>query len=269
MTVRTKICAGVAALALAGASSVAALRADPVHAHAYGMVVAQQHDHGAAPAADEAKPELAPDVEFALWISQVRGHLLIGNDLVKEKQWKAAYPHFQHPIEELYKVIEPRLATYQTPPFDTDLKALSDAVKARKQADYDAAWKAVADALARADAGLKAKQTNFETFMVTAAVETLKTSTEEYESALEKGRISKPVEYQDARGYIWQSERMIESIAPALEQKNAEALKQIRAGYADLKKTFPTAVPPKKPIKDLDTMKEQVFRIVAAAGKLM
>jgi len=269
MTAQTKICVGIAALAIAAALSVTALRADPAHAATHGIILAQQHDHGAAPAPDEAKPELAPDVEFALWISQVRGHLLIGNDLVKEGQWKAAFPHFQHPIEELYKVIEPRLAAYQTPPFDTALKALSDAVKARKQADYDTAWKNVADALAKADAGLKGKQTNFEAFMVTAAIETLKSSTEEYESALDKGRISKPVEYQDARGFIWQSERMIESVAPALEQKNADALKQVRAGYADLKKTFPTAMPPKKAVKDLDTMKAQVFRIVVAAGKLM
>lgn len=268
MTTQAKIWAVVSTLAIASGLSATALRADPADTAMHGMTLAQ-HDHATAPAPDEAKPELAPDVEFALWISQVRGHLLIGNDLVKEKQWKAAYPHFQHPIEELYKVIEPRLATYDTPPFLAALKALSDAVKDRKQAAYDAAWKEVADALAKADAGLKAKETNWDVFMVTAAIETLKSSTEEYESAIEKGRIAKPVEYQDARGFIWQSERMIESVAPALEQKNADALKQVRAGYADLKKVFPTAVPPKKPVKDLDAMKEQVFRIVASAGKLM
>jgi hypothetical protein len=234
------------------------------------LLVAQQHDHpAAAPEPDEAKPELAPDVEFALWISQVRGHLLIGNDLVKEKQWKAAYPHFQHPIEELYKVLAPRLAEYQAPPFDVALKALSNAVKARKQADYDTAWKAVSDALAKADDGLKAKQKDWPAFAVTASVETLKSSIEEYTSALEKGRITKPVEYQDARGFIWQSESMIESVASALEQKNAGALKQLRAAYADLKLIFPTPVPPKTPVKGLDAMKKDIGSIEAAAGPLM
>lgn len=259
-----------AALWLVAALPVAAPRAEAgsaIHAHATGIVVAQQHDRPGT--AEEAKPELPPDVEFALWISQVRGHLLIGNDLVKEAQWKAAYPHFQHPIEELYKVIEPRLADYKTPPFDAALKALSDAVKARKQADYDTALKSVADALAKADAGLKAKQANWESFAVRAAIETLKSSVEEYTSALAKGRIAKPVEYQDARGFIWESERMIESVAPALEKKDADALKQVRAGFAELKKTFPTAVPPMKPIKNLDAMKKQISRIEAAAGKLM
>ncbi len=258
--------AAVALIAAYGSPLVASSQArDGAH-----IVVAQTHDHNAAvPEADEPKPELAPDVEFALWISQVRGHLLIGNDLVKEKQWNAAYPHFQHPIEELYKVIAPRLAEYQAPPFDAALKALSDAVKARKQADYDTAWKTVADALAKADDGLKAKQKDWTTFAVTAALETLKSSIDEYTSALDKGRIAKPVEYQDARGFIWQSERMIESVAAALTQKNAAALKQVRAAYADLKTGFPTAMPPSKPVKDLAAMKKGVGRIETAAGPLM
>ena len=277
MTMRTNIGFGIAALMIAGGLAPTGLRADlagattehrrPARAAVQGIVLAQHNEHGAA--ADEAKPELAPDVEFALWISQVRGHLLIGNDLVKETQWKAAYPHFQHPIEELYKVIEPRLAAYQTPPFDAALKALSNAVKARKTADYQAAWKTVTDALAKADAGLKAKQTNWDAFTVTAAIETLKSSIDEYANAIDKGRISKPVEYQDARGFIWQSERMFESVASALEGQNADAVKQVRAGYAELKRTFPTAMPPQKPVKDLDAMKKDVFRIEAAAGKLM
>jgi hypothetical protein len=265
------VASGVCALLVAGALelSIGAPRAASAGAMpaGEGAIILAQHDHPAN--TDEAKPELAPDVEFALWVAQTRGHLLIGNALVKEGHWKGGYPHFQHPIEELYGVLKPRLADYQTPPFEDQLKALADAVKAQKMANYDAAWKNVVDALAKTDAGLKAKEKDWDTFMLRAAVETLKSSTEEYAGAIDKGRIDKPVEYQDARGFIWQSERMIESVAPALEKKNADALKAVRAGYAELKKTFPTAVPPRKPVKDHAAMIRDVERIVEAAGPLM
>ena len=99
--------------------------------------------------------------------------------------------------------------------------------------------KAVEDALAAADAGVKAKQQNWDGFVVETALELLKSATGEYEEAIVKGRIAKPVEYQDARGFVWQAEKMIESVAPALEKKDADALKQVRDGFAELKKAWP------------------------------
>src|SRR5882672_1116053 len=172
---------------------------------------------------------LPPDLDFALKIAQIRGHLLVGDELVKQGQWAAALPHFLHPSEELYGPIRGRLKDYQTPQFSSALKLLSNAVKAKKGGeDYDKAFKAVEEALTAADAGLKTKQPNWDSFAVETALELLKSSTGEYQQAIVKGRIAKPVEYQDSRGFVWQSEKMIESVAPALEKKSADALKHVR-----------------------------------------
>jgi hypothetical protein len=214
--------------------------------------------------------QLPPDLDFALKISQIRGHLLVGDELVKQGQWAAALPHFLHPSEELYGPIRGRLKDYQTPQFSSALKLLSNAVKAKKGGDdYDKAFKAVEEALSAADAGLKAKQPNWDSFAVETALELLKSSTHEYEEAIVKGRIAKPVEYQDARGYVWQSEKMIESIAPALEKKNADALKAVRDGFAELKKAWPAAMAPKTPVKDYAAVLSDVSRIELSVGKLM
>ena len=62
---------------------------------------------------------------------------------------------------------------------------------------------------------------------------------------------------------------MIEAVAPALQKKDAAALKGVRAGLAELKKVFPAAVPPRMPVKDHATMLAIVSRIELAAGKLM
>jgi hypothetical protein len=237
-------------------------------------VVAQHAGHNAdAGEGGESKglADLPPDLAFAARIALLRGHLLVGDELVKQQQWNAALPHFLHPGEEIYGDIKDQLADYKVPAFDASLKALSDAVKAKKGGnDYTKALKAVNDALAAADAGLKAKQSsNWSGFIVEAAVEALKTAAGEYQAAIVDGRIAKPVEYQDARGFIWQADRMIESVAPDLQKKDPAALRDVRAGLAELRKAFPSPMPPRAPVKDHGAVLADVSRVELAAGKLM
>jgi len=213
---------------------------------------------------------LPPDLDFAVKIAQIRGHLLVGDELVKEGQWNAAYPHFRHPTEELYGPLRERLKDYRTPPFEAALKALANAVKAKKGgSDYEQALKSVTDALDAADRGLREKQEKWDSFTIETALEVLKSATGEYRQAIVKDRIAKPVEYQDARGFVWQAERMITGVAPALEKKDAGALDQIRGVLADLKKAWPAAMPPPTPVKDYGAVLSDVSRIELAAGKLM
>jgi len=235
-------------------------------AHKQGGEQGESGDEGG----DKNKPQLPADLDFALKIAQIRGHLLVGDQLVKENQWAAALPHFLHPSEELYGPLRPKLKDYKTPPFATALKLLATIVKAKKGgADYADALKTVNDALAAADAGLKEKQKDWDAFTVETAIEVLKSATSEYQEAIVKGRIAKPVEYQDARGFVWQAEGMIEGIASALEQKDKDALAHVRAGFAELKKAWPTAMAPKMPVKDYGAVLGDVSRIELSAGKLM
>lgn len=214
--------------------------------------------------------KLPPDLDFALKIAQMRGHLLVGDELAKQGQWAAALPHFLHPSEELYGPIRGRLKDYNTPQFASALKLLATTVKQKKGGeDYEKAFNAVMEALAAADAGLKVKQQNWDSFQVETALELLKSATHEYEEAIVKGRIAKPVEYQDARGFVWQSEKMIEAVAPALEKKDADAVQKVRAGYAELKKAWPEAMAPKTPVKDYAAVLSDVSRIELSVGKLM
>jgi hypothetical protein len=213
--------------------------------------------------------KLPPDLDFALKIAQMRGHLLVGDQLVKEGQWAAALPHFLHPSEELYGPIRGRLKDYNTPQFATALKLLATTVKQKKGGeDYEKALKSVEDALASADTGVKAKQGS-DGFAVETALELLKSATHEYEEAIVKGRIAKPVEYQDARGFVWQAEKMIEGLSAALEKKDAAALKHVRDGFAELKKAWPAAMAPKTPVKDYAAVLSDVSRIELSVGKLM
>ena len=290
MKTRTRIWLGVGAFVIAGANPSAAegpvldplakagsvsdraltralqspMQVAAAKKHKQGGEGGEGGEEGGAKAA-----KLPPDLDFALKIAQMRGHLLVGDELVKDGQWAAALPHFLHPSEEIYGRIRGRLKDYNAPQFASALKLLATAVKSKKSGDdYAKAWKTVEDALGAADAGVKAKQQG-DGFVVESALELLKSATGEYQEAIVKGRIAKPVEYQDARGFVWQSEKMIEAVAPALDKKDADALRQVRAGYAELKKAWPAAMPPQKPVKDYAAVLSDVSRIELSVSKLM
>jgi len=298
MKTKTKIWLGVGAFVVAGASGAAAaemLAQDRLQSNEISdlaltwalastdVSAAKKHGHGEGASKKKQGGEggeggeeggakgakLPPDLDFALKIAQIRGHLLVGDELVQQDQWAAALPHFLHPGEELYGPIRGRLKDYNTPQFATALKLLATTVKQKKAGDdYAKALKGVEEALAAADAGVKAKQAG-DGFAVETALELLKSATHEYEQAIIKGRIAKPVEYQDSRGFVWQAEKMIESLAPALEKKDAAALKHVRDGFADLKKAWPAAMAPKTPAKDYAAVLSDVSRIELSIGKLM
>jgi hypothetical protein len=249
------------------------------------FVLAQHGDHGPAASQEPSKApseggeggeskgidDLPPDLAFAVRLALLRGHIMVGDQLVKQGQWNAALPHFLHPSEEIYGDLKDALAEHNVPPFEAGLKTLVNVVKSKKGGnDYVRALKAVGDATAPADAALRTKQADhWASFVAEAAVEALKVAAGEYENAIVGGRIAKPVEYQDARGFIMEAERMIESVAGGLEKKDAAAFKELRARLAELKKVFPTAVPPRSPVKDHGAMLAIVSRIELAASRLL
>jgi hypothetical protein len=250
---------------------------------ALGHILLAQHSEHAKPNDGEAGEggeageagssgiaSLPPQLAFATRIALLRGHLLVGGELVKQHQWNAALPHFLHPTEELYDDLKDTLAEYKVAPFDGALKALADVVKARKGGnDYARAQKLVNDALADADRAMQGRTGDWPGLVTEAATETLKVAGAEYSAAVVDGRIAKPVEYQDARGFIWQAERMIDSVSDVLEKKNAEALASVRTGLAELKKVFPSPMPPRSPVKSPADVLSDIARIELAASKLL
>jgi hypothetical protein len=213
--------------------------------------------------------DLPPDFQFALTLALIRGHLLVGDELVRAGKWDAALPHFLHPTEELYGGIKDKVADYQTPAFDTALLKLADVVKEKNGTTYATALKSVTVALDAGDAGVKAKEADWPSFVVATAIMALKAAISEYEEAIVKGQIAKPVEYQDSRGFVWQAERMIDSVGQDLARKDPAALKSVRAGLAQLKKAWPTAMPPRTPVKSAAAVADEVANIQRAAAKLM
>lgn len=208
-----------------------------------------------------------PDIAFARQIGFMRAHIATGEELVQQRDWALAYRHFMFPVEEVYGAIRLDLRTYKTPPFDFALRTLANTAKARDTKRYQPALQKVQSSLAAADAGLKARQADWPSFVLRAAVAMLVAAPEEYEDAVVEGRVARPISYQVARSYVREAQRMIESVADALAAKNADAVRDIRDNLAQLKTTFASLAAPTQP-PALAAVTDRIAKIEAAAAKL-
>ncbi len=140
--------------------------------------------------------------------------------------WDEALPHFLHPTEELYGLMEKYIKLHNIPPFNRDLQALAQAVKAKRKGAYEQAQKVVDRRLDAALAVAKKFMTPVRNFTVRTAIEVLRVAQSEYEASMEDGKFVKPVEYQDSRGFVLQAERMFEGAAAELARIDKGSLDQ-------------------------------------------
>jgi len=250
-----KLWVGLGAATLAGASVAGGAVAQDTH---------KDHKQAPAPAAAAKDPATTsaeggeayltdggprdPRIRFYRDIALMRGHILVGGQLIGLGLWDEALPHFLHPTEELYGVMEKYIQLHEMRPFRRELQALAQAVKAKRKGAYEQALNVVDQRLADA-LGVAQKFMNpLRGFTARSAAEVLKVALSEYESSIEGGRFAKPVEYQDSRGFVWEAERMIEAAAPELARIDTAALARMRGSLAKLKAAWPAPMPPDAPL---------------------
>lgn len=259
---------GTAVLAVTPVASQAAGMTDHSHmgieakADQNLLKLAQAHQGHAAPAAKAGgegeggegegggSTELAPSLHLYRGVEMIRGHLLVGNELIEAGRWAEALPHFLHPEEEIYASLRNDLKALNVAPFQAALKSLSQTVKAKNKDAYTRARAALDERLAAAETAVRAKETNGLYFTLETALEVLQQAADEYAEAIEKNRIANVVEYQDARGFVYETDRIVSTVMQDASAKNADAAKALKASLDELKAVFPTVVPPKQPVKD-------------------
>jgi hypothetical protein len=188
--------------------------------------------------------EAPPDEAFLLRLMLIKGHLRVGRELAQQGRWDDALPHFLHPTEEIYKELAPALAERKIAPFDKDLDALAALVKKQARGPEFARSLDAVSAKVDAAAGSIAAETRQRPAFTLAVVERLlEVAASEYKAAVENGRITNPVEYQDSRGFVWTAEDLVRAMAPALKAKDVQAYAALEAGFASLKRAWPSLVP--------------------------
>ncbi|MGO4573457.1 hypothetical protein [Microvirga sp. 2TAF3] len=212
--------------------------------------------------------KLEPSLHLYRGVELIRGHLLVGGELVETGRWAEALPHFLHPEEEIYGSLRDDLKTFGVAPFQVALKSLSQAVKAKNKEAYVRARAALDERLAAAESAVRAKEANGTYFTLETALEVLQQAADEYGHAIEKGRIANVVEYQDARGFVLEVDRLVGTAMNDVAAKNADAAKVIRASLDELKSIFPSVTPPQQPVKDTGQFLSSVARFELQLGSL-
>jgi hypothetical protein len=271
MTKRTrKLWVGIGIASIAGATATSDLGAqDPGH-KSHGQTPPAQKGGAAAGPGEGGEAYLRDggprDTRIRFWrdIALMRGHLLVGQELIALDLWDEALPHFLHPTEELYGLIEKYIKLHGMQPFKRELAALAQAVKAKRRGAQEQALAVVERRLDAALAAARKYMTPVRSFAVRSAIEVLRTAQAEYAASIENGRFAKPVEYQDSRGFVWQAERMIEAAAA----DDAASLAKARAAFQRLKTAWPAPMPPEKPILEVGDIAALISEIELATSKL-
>jgi hypothetical protein len=250
-----KLWVGIGAVTIAGGPLVGSAGAQDAHkAHQGAQPPAAEKGPATANPAEGGEAYLTDGgprdtrIRFYRDIALMRGHILVGGQLIELGLWDEALPHFLHPTEELYGVMEKYIQLHSMRPFRRELQALAQAVKAKRKGAYEQALKVVDQRLEDALDVAKKFMRPLRGFIARSAAETLKVALSEYEASLDDGRFVKPVEYQDSRGFVWEAERMIEAAAPELAKVDADALARIRASLVKLKAAWPAPMPPDAPV---------------------
>ena len=250
-----KLWVGIGAVTIAGASMTGAPQAQHGAHKQEGAPKAAQDGPAAANPAEGGEAYLTDGgpkdtrIRFYRDIELMRGHLRVGQELIGLDLWDEALPHFLHPTEELYSLLEKYIQLHHMTPFKRDLDALAQTVKAKRKGAYEQALKVVDRRLkASLDVAKKFMTPSVRPFTVGTAVEVLRVAQSEYEASIENGKFALPVEYQDSRGFVWQAESMFEAAAPELKRIDKGAFAAIRESLNKLKAAWPAPMPPDKPV---------------------
>src|SRR5262245_56984576 len=267
-----KLWVGIGAVTIAGASLTGSAAAqDPHKGHAAPTASGKDAaTNTAEPGGEAYLTDGGPRdtrIRFYRDIALMRGHILVGGQLIELGLWDEALPHFLHPTEELYGGMEKYIKLHNIRPFHHELQALAQAVKAKRKGAYEQALKVADQRLEAALAVARKFMTPLLGFTAKSAAEVLKVALSEYSTAIADGRFAKPVEYQDGRGFVWQAERMLEGAAPELAKADADALAVIRRNLVELKTAWPAPMPPPAPILEPGKLSALISNIELHASR--
>lgn len=255
----SKIWIGIGAVSIAAAGMPSPSVAQHAHAGKEAATPAAEGPAKAAPEATSTPSEGGESyltdggpkdtrIRFYRDVELVRGHLVVGRELIALGQWDEALPHFLHPTEELYDGLKKYIKLHNLQPFKRELLALAQAVKAQKQGAADQAYKVLEPKLDAAIAAVKKFMSPPAGYIIKTAAELLKVAQSEYATSIENGRFVKPVEYQDGRGFMQRADALIAQAVPLLKAKDPAALARVEQKFAELKKAWPTPTPPETPL---------------------
>jgi len=212
----------------------------------------------------------AKDIDYMTKLGLMKGHLIVAQELLDLNQPKQAEPHIGHPVEEIYVDVEDQLNERQVKEFKTTLVNLQDLVKSNpKDSKVKTNFTTSMQSVDRAIAALPETQRTQPSFVLQVINGLLDSANSEYGAAVADGKITAAIEYQDSRGFVLYADELYKSISSQMAKDQPEADKAIQASMAQLKKTWPSVIPPAKPVNTPEEVTKQIKAIESASQKVI
>ena len=204
--------------------------------------------------------------ELLFKLGLLEGHLMVGRELLEAGQPRLALPHFGHPVRELYDDISGELSRRGVTGFDHDLITLEALVTGKPQDPATGAQHAtVLSTLATLRATVPDGLRDNERFMLGVLGEVAAVSAEDYSESIEGGRIEKPVEYHDSRGYLQYAAKELARLENRPDLRGSPRLGAARAKLAEMQAVTGSLLPPDRPIRSVAAYRGLVGQFKAAA----
>jgi len=209
---------------------------------------------------------LPPDVAYATRLLLIRGHLRVGHELVEAGHMTEAHAHFMHPVDEVYDGLKAGLKTRKVAPFKSKLEALAETAEAGDKAGFPAAFMAASGAVDTAWAALAPASRNGAGLAAATISALVSKAAEEYGGAVADGRVTDPVPYQEARGFVAEAQDLFTHAKAAMTAQDADSAGRIGTVLAELATTFPAVMPPAAVVKAPGEVTALASRIALVAG---
>ena len=203
----------------------------------------------------------AKDVDYLVKLGLMKGHLLVAKELLDMKRPAEALPHVGHPIEELYVTVADQFKERGVTDFKDTMDEAKDFIKNKPQdpqvmPKFNAGMAAVDKAIS----ALPETQRKSAKFIPQVINGLLDSASAEYGGAISGNKIEE-VDYQDSRGFVAYSYMLYQDVAPQLQKDNDKTQAQLKTSLDDLRKTWPTVLPPAKPVFTGDEVAAKVKKI--------
>lgn len=211
----------------------------------------------------------AKDVDYMTKLGLMKGHLMVAQELIEQGKPQEAEPHIGHPVEEIYADVEAQLQTRNVQDFKPTLTRAEDLVTSKpNDPQLKPAVEAAIAAVDQAIQAVPAAQRQSPEFVLQVMNGVLDTAKEEYEAAIADGKIVEAIEYQDSRGFVLYADSLFQEVSTQLAQTNSSAKQEIESSITEVKKAWPSAIPPETPVMTPEQVSQQIETIETNATKV-